>query len=51
MNENPKTYGEETIEDIIAELTDLHKQEQILLNRLDYRLKNMKGEIKNEKTN
>ena len=23
MNENPKTYGEETIEDIIAELTDL----------------------------
>ena len=39
-----KTYGEETIEDIISELNDLHRQEQILLNRLDYRLKNMKGE-------
>lgn len=34
-----KTYGEETIQDIIAELTELHKQEQILLNRLEYKLK------------
>ena len=42
MNENPKTYGEETIEDIIAELNDLHRQEQILLNRLDYKLKENK---------
>lgn len=39
MNEKLKTYGEETIEDIITELTDLHKQEQILLNRLEYKLK------------
>ena len=43
-----KTYGEETIEDIIAELTDLHKQEQILLNRLEYKLKTMKGEKEHE---
>ena len=43
MNEKPNTYGNETIEDIISELTDLHKQEQILLNRLEYKLK---GEIK-----
>ena len=43
-----KTYGEETIEDIIAELADLHKQEQILLNRLDYKLKTMKGEKEHE---
>ena len=42
INLKPKTYGEETIEDIIAELTDLHKQEQILLNRLDYKLKGEK---------
>lgn len=44
MNENPKTYGEETIEDIIAELTDLHKQQQILINRLEHKLKTIKGE-------
>ena len=43
-----KTYGEETIEDIIHELTDLHKQEQILLNRLEYKLKTMKGEKEHE---
>ena len=43
MNEKPKTYGEETIEDIISELNDLHRQEQILLNRLEYKLK---GELK-----
>ena len=43
MNENPKTYGEETIEDIIAELNELHKQEQILLNRLEHKLR---GELK-----
>jgi len=41
-----KTYGEETIEDIISELNDLHRQEQILLNRLEYKLKTMKGELK-----
>ena len=40
--ETPKTYGEETIEDIISELTELHKQEQILLNRLEYKLKERK---------
>ena len=39
MKKVAKTYGEETIEDIITELTDLHKQEQILLNRLEYKLK------------
>ena len=42
MNEKPKTYGEETIEDIISELNDLHRQEQILLNRLEYKLKGEK---------
>ena len=46
--ESPKTYGEETIEDIITELTDLHKQEQILLNRLEYKLKTIKGEKEHE---
>ena len=44
MNEKPNTYGNETIEDIISELTELHRQEQILLNRLEYKLKTMKGE-------
>ena len=39
MNEKPKTYGNETLEDIIAELNELHKQEQILLNRLEYKLR------------
>ena len=34
-----KTYAEETIEDIIAELKDLLKQQQILINRLEYKLK------------
>ena len=43
MNEKPKTYGNETLEDIIAELNELHKQEQILLNRLEHKLK---GELK-----
>ena len=42
------TYGEENIEDIIAELTELHRQEQILLNRLEYKLKTMKGEKEHE---
>ena len=43
INLKPKTYGEETIEDIISELNDLHRQEQILLNRLDYKLKEKKA--------
>ena len=47
MNEKPKTYGEETIEDIIAELNDLHKQEQILLNRLEYKLKGEQNDKRN----
>ena len=43
MNEKPKTYGNETLEDIIAELKDLLKQQQILINRLEHKLKE-KGE-------
>ena len=39
-NEIARKIGElEDIEDIISELNDLHRQEQILLNRLEYKLK------------
>jgi len=43
MNEKSKTYGNETLEDIIAELKDLLKQEQILINRLEFKLKEKGG--------
>lgn len=44
-----KTYGEETNDDIIAELKDLLKQEQILINRLEFKLKE-KNKTKRAKT-